>query len=192
MTRLARQVARCPLCPELVENRTAPVFGEGQLAAKVLLVGEAPGRQEDEQGQPFVGQAGKVLDALLAEAGLDRDDVYLTNIIRCRPPRNRTPLGYEITNCLPYLQQQIALLRPKVICALGGVAACALVGTDQPLERLRGRMHVYDGIRLICSYHPAYVRRMPAVRRRALADLRRVRNWLTQAAAQPATSSRQL
>src|SRR5947209_5798825 len=112
MNHLARRVATCPLCRALVENRTAPVFGEGKLGAKLLLVGEAPGRQEDKQGRPFVGPAGKMLDELLDKAGLARGDVYLTNIIKCHPPKNRTPYQYEIANCLPYLQQQIALVRP--------------------------------------------------------------------------------
>jgi len=181
MARLARQVARCPRCPELVENRTAPVFGEGKLGVKALIVGEAPGRKEDEQGRPFVGQAGKLFDELLDAAGLARSDVYLTNIIKCRPPNNRTPYKYEIANCSPYLDEQIALVRPRVICALGGVAACALVGSNQPLERLRNADHQYKGISLNCSYHPAYVRRMPSVQSRAVADLRKVRQRKSRA-----------
>ena len=175
MSRLCQQVAHCPRCPELVASRTAPVFGVGKLGAKVLLVGEAPGRQEDAQGEPFVGQAGKLLDDLLEAAGLARGDVFLTNVIKCHPPRNRAPRSQEISNCFPYLEEQIALVRPRVICTLGSVAACALLATHQPVESLRRRVHEYDGTPLICTYHPAFVRRTPAMWAAAVRDLKRVR-----------------
>jgi len=178
MQRLSRQVAVCPLCRELVRSRTAPVFGKGKLGAKVFMVGEAPGREEDARGEPFVGQAGKLLDELLAEVGLARGDVFLTNVIKCHPPGNRTPRSHEITNCFPYLEQQIALVEPLVICTLGRVAACALLKSKQRLERMRCKTNEYEGIPVFCSYHPAFVRRTPAMRAAAVADLRRVRECI--------------
>jgi DNA polymerase len=181
MKRLIRQVARCPRCPELVASRTAPVFGAGKLSVKALLVGEAPGRQEDARGQPFVGQAGKLLDELLDAVGLKRSDVFLTNVIKCRPPNNRTPKSQEICNCLPYLHEQIALVKPRIICALGRIAACALLQTNQPLESLRGKTHEYEGIPLICTFHPAFVRRTPAAWAGATKDFRRLRKLASRA-----------
>lgn len=169
---LARDVAVCPRCPELVENRTQPVFGCGPPDAELMLVGEAPGREEDRRGEPFVGQAGRKLDELLAEVGLDRRQVFITNAIKCRPPHNRKPHADELQNCRPYLDEQIELIRPSAIGTMGSVPAQSLLDTRQRLERLRGRVHDFQGLPLVCTYHPAYVRRSPAVEPDFCDDLR--------------------
>lgn len=151
------QVATCPRCPALVASRTHPVFGTGNHAARIMLVGEAPGRNEDLKGEPFVGAAGRVLNKILAAVGVDRTEVFISNVIKCRPPKNRKPLPDEIANCRPYLESQIELIQPRAIGALGATAAGALLDTRQTLGSLRGAVHHYRGIPVICTYHPAYV-----------------------------------
>jgi DNA polymerase len=148
------------------------VLGVGDRHAEWLIIGEAPGADEDRQGEPFVGQAGKLLDAMLASIGLDRGNkVYITNVLKSRPPDNRDPEAEEIAACMPYLLAQIELIRPKLIVALGRFAAQTLLQTDEAIARLRGRAHTYQGIPLIVTYHPAYLLRNLPDKARAWEDL---------------------
>jgi len=170
-TALKQQVRDCTAC-KLRAGCTQTVFGVGDENADWLFVGEGPGADEDAQGEPFVGQAGKLLDNMLAAIGLKRGaTVYIANIVKCRPPGNRTPEADEIATCLPYLQQQIALVKPKLIVALGKTAATSLLGRDATLGSLRGTVHEYQGVPLIVTYHPAYLLRSPAEKAKAWQDL---------------------
>lgn len=171
---LERSVAGCTKC-ELHGSRTQTVFGVGSRNADLLIIGEAPGRDEDLQGEPFVGRAGQLLNAMLAAIGLRRQQVYIANILKCRPPNNRDPRPEEAAACNPWLQQQIELIQPAVILALGRVAAHNLLNTEQSLAALRNRQHDYAGIPLIVSYHPAYLLRKPGEKRKSWQDLKRVR-----------------
>ena len=156
---LEHSVASCQRC-QLCNTRTQTVFGRGNPQARWMLIGEAPGEQEDRQGLPFVGKAGQLLDNMLAAAGLDRDrDVYIANVLKCRPPGNRNPTPEEILACQDYLQQQIRHVQPTLILALGRFAAQTLLQTEQNIGRLRGQLHQYQGIPLIATYHPAYLLR---------------------------------
>jgi DNA polymerase len=157
LTVLAQQVSGCRRCPELVATRTQTVFADGQAGAELCFVGEAPGADEDAQGKPFVGAAGQLLNRILAACGLKREDVYICNILKCRPPGNRTPLPDEAAHCREYLDRQLELVKPRFICALGGCAAQNLLNTKAPLGKLRGRFHDYCGIPVLCTYHPAYL-----------------------------------
>lgn len=169
---LQRQVASCTRC-DLHRTRTQTVFGVGHRQADWLIIGEAPGAEEDKRGEPFVGRAGQLLDAMLMAVGLDRSRAYIANILKCRPPNNRDPQPNEVACCEPYLQRQIALLQPKLILAVGRIAAQNLLKTDLPLGRLRGRAHRYGAaqIPVIVTYHPAYLLRSPADKRKAWEDL---------------------
>ena len=159
---VACKVAACTRCRELVRNRTQTVFGVGDPHARLVFVGEAPGADEDRQGEPFVGRAGQLLnDIIIKGMKLRRQDVYILNILRCRPPDNRTPLAVEAAACREYLDAQLDIIRPEFICCLGACAAQNLLGTDVTIGRLRGRFHDYHGIKVICTYHPAYVLRNP-------------------------------
>jgi uracil-DNA glycosylase family 4 len=173
LARLARRVSCCPRCPALVENRTQPVFGVGRAGAKIMLVGEAPGAEEDRRGEPFVGAAGKRLNKLLEKAGLRREALFITNVIKCRPPSNRKPQADEIANCREYLQRQIELVRPAAICALGTVAAHWFTGGNEALKQLLERRDDYRGIPVVFTYHPAYVVRNPAAEPAAIHGLKR-------------------
>jgi DNA polymerase len=164
-------VARCTDCG-LHKDRNRTVFGVGDVRADWLFVGEGPGADEDAQGEPFVGQAGKLLDNMLAAIELRRGaNVYIANIVKCRPPGNRNPLPEEAAACAPYLRRQIALIRPKLIVALGKVAALNLLGREATLSSLRGRVHDCHGVPLIVTYHPAYLLRTPQDKARAWEDL---------------------
>ncbi len=168
---LKAQVKDCSAC-KLRAGCTQTVFGVGDEKAEWLFVGEGPGADEDVQGEPFVGQAGKLLDNMLAAIKLKRgSNVYIANIVKCRPPNNRTPEADEIATCLPYLRQQIALIRPKLIVALGKTAATSLLGRDATLGSLRGTVHDFHGTPLIVTYHPAYLLRSPAEKAKAWQDL---------------------
>lgn len=168
---LKAMVRDCTAC-KLRAGCTQTVFGVGDEKADWLFVGEGPGADEDAQGEPFVGQAGKLLDNMLMAIKQKRGkDVYIGNIVKCRPPGNRTPETDEINTCLPYLQRQIALIQPKVIVALGKTAATALLGKDSTLASLRGRLHDYNGIPLVITYHPAYLLRTPSDKAKAWQDL---------------------
>jgi uracil-DNA glycosylase family 4 len=167
---LRREVAACQACP-LHETRTQTVFGVGNENADWLFVGEAPGADEDAQGEPFVGRAGKLLNAILFALGLARDQVFIANVLKCRPPNNRDPRPEEVAACEHFLRDQISLIRPRIIVALGRHAAHNLLKTDQPLSRLRGKIHTYENTPLIVTYHPAYLLRSPAEKAKAWADL---------------------
>ncbi|WP_322085848.1 uracil-DNA glycosylase [Burkholderia sp. BCC1999] len=168
---LAARVSDCTLC-RLCEKRTNTVFGVGDREADWMLIGEAPGENEDKQGEPFVGQAGKLLDNMLQSLSLKRgDNVYIANVIKCRPPGNRNPEPDEVASCEPYLQRQVALVKPKLIVALGRFAAQTLLKTDASIASLRGRVHAYEGVPVIVTYHPAYLLRSLQDKSKAWADL---------------------
>ena len=171
---LQAKVAACTKC-ELHSSRTQTVFGVGNHNADVLVIGEAPGLDEDAQGEPFVGRAGALLNAMLQAIDLQREQVYIANILKCRPPGNRDPHVDEVAQCQPYLQQQIELLQPKVIFAVGRIAAQSLLQSDDAVGKLRGKLHDYQGIPLLVSYHPAYLLRKPTEKRKAWQDLLRLR-----------------
>jgi DNA polymerase len=154
---LARKVCECKRCPELMSTRTQTVFADGQIPVELCLIGEAPGADEDAQGKPFVGAAGQLLNKILAACGLKREEVYICNVIKCRPPGNRTPKLEEVANCREYLTRQIELVQPKFICALGGCAAQNLLGTTASLGSLRRRFHDFNGVPVMCTYHPSYL-----------------------------------
>ncbi|HDP90503.1 MAG TPA: uracil-DNA glycosylase [Thioalkalivibrio sp.] len=174
---LREQVAACARCAELAATRTQTVFGVGNPDADWLVIGEAPGAEEDRRGEPFVGRAGQLLDAMLAAIALDRQQAYIANILKCRPPNNRDPRPEEAANCRPWLDRQIALIHPKLILVVGRIAAQALLGTDAPLASLRGQVHRLPGTGLpvIVTYHPAYLLRTPKDKRKAWADLKLAR-----------------
>lgn len=168
---LADAVAHCTAC-KLSATRTQGVLGAGDRNADWLIVGEAPGTEEDAQGEPFVGPAGKLLDAMLASIGLARgDNVYLTNVLKSHPPGNRDPEPDEVAACRPYLLAQIELIQPKLILALGRLAAQSLLDTDEAIGSLRGRVHTFQGVPLVATYHPAYLLRKPTEKARAWEDL---------------------
>ncbi|WP_186113358.1 uracil-DNA glycosylase family protein [Burkholderia gladioli] len=168
---LEARVADCQRC-RLCEKRTQTVFGVGDREADWMLVGEAPGENEDKQGEPFVGQAGKLLDSMLHALSLERsNNVYIANVIKCRPPGNRNPEPDEVARCEPYLQRQVALVKPKLIVALGRFAAQTLLKSDGSIASMRGRVHQYEGVPVIVSYHPAYLLRSLPDKSKAWADL---------------------
>jgi uracil-DNA glycosylase len=175
---LEAEVRACTKCP-LHRSRTQAVFGVGDISARWLVVGEAPGAEEDRQGQPFVGRAGQLLDSMLRAIGLARgSNVYIANILKSRPPGNRDPKPEEVESCLPYLRRQIELLRPVLILAVGRIAAQNLLGTDVPLGRLRGHVHHFGELNtpVVVTYHPAYLLRTPADKRKAWEDLKFARS----------------
>ncbi len=161
---------RCKLC----QGRTHIVFGVGNPAADLMFVGEAPGADEDAQGEPFVGRAGQLLTKIIEAMGLGREDVYIANIIKCRPPENRTPAPREVVSCFPYLRRQIEIIAPDVISVLGNVAARSLLDTQAPISRIRGRWTEYQGIPVLPTFHPAYLLRNPADKRLAWDDLQKI------------------
>ena len=172
---LQATVAACEACG-LCRSRTQTVFGVGSQQASVMIVGEAPGEQEDRQGEPFVGPAGQLLDAMLRAIGHDRQatdgrGVYIANVLKCRPPANRNPAPDEVLRCEPYLARQVALVKPRVIIAMGRFAVQSLLKTTDPIGRLRGRVHHYEGVPVVVTYHPAYLLRTPADKAKAWADL---------------------
>lgn len=166
----------CGLCPA----RKHAVPGEGDPKARLVLVGEGPGATEDETGRPFVGAAGQLLDAILGAIGLDRKDVFITNVVKCRPPQNRKPLPDEIASCMPYLHRQLDIIKPKVILSLGGTAAEALLQKKQSLGQFRGKVHHYGDIPVVATYHPAALLRNPNWKKPAWDDVRIARQLLEQ------------
>jgi len=173
---LRARVAACTRC-SLSATRTQTVFGVGNPQAEWLIVGEAPGAEEDRQGEPFVGRAGQLLNSMLRAIGLARAQVFIANVLKCRPPGNRDPSASEAAECLPYLERQIALLKPKIMLAVGRIAAQNLLRTDAPLARLRRQVHTFglSRVPLIVTYHPAYLLRTPADKRKAWEDLKLAR-----------------
>lgn len=173
LAELAQRVAQCTLCPELVRNRTQTVFGVGNPYTELVFIGEAPGAEEDAQGIPFVGRAGQLLTNMITNGmGMRREDVYICNILRCRPPNNRPPTHEEAARCRPWLDATLAIIQPKYICCLGSVAAQNLLATDVPIGRLRGRVLEYNQAKVVCTYHPAYLLRNPGMKRQTWEDLK--------------------
>jgi uracil-DNA glycosylase len=180
-TELAERVRACTQCA-LHKTRTQTVFGVGRRDAELLVIGEAPGADEDRQGEPFVGRAGQLLNAMLRAIGLPRSEVYIANILKCRPPNNRDPQPDEASCCTGYLTRQIELVRPRVLLAVGRIAAQWLLQTDTPIGRLRGRVFNYGdtGTPLVVTYHPAYLLRSPLSKATAWKDLCTVKDLLSQ------------
>jgi uracil-DNA glycosylase len=169
---LKATVSVCTLCG-LEKSRTQTVFGAGNPHADLMFIGEAPGANEDKQGEPFVGRAGKLLNLMLNAIDISREQIFITNIIKCRPPNNRDPLTHEVAACSPYLQQQIALIKPKLVVVLGRIAAHYLLDTKTALGSLRSKLHYYGQYQtpLIVTYHPAYLLRNPADKKKSFIDL---------------------
>ena len=171
---LREEVLPCTAC-QLHEGRNTTVFGSGSPDAEVVFIGEAPGRDEDLQGEPFVGRSGQLLTKILAAIGYGRDEVFICNILKCRPPNNRDPQPGEVAACEPHLKRQLDILNPRVICCLGRVAAQTLLGTDASLKRLRETVHFYEGIPVMATYHPAALLRNPSWKRETWNDVRKMR-----------------
>lgn len=170
------ECTRCRLC----EGRKHIVFGVGNPRADLMFIGEGPGRDEDIQGEPFVGRAGQLLTKIIEAMGMKRSDVYISNIVKCRPPENRAPLPDEIATCIPFLHQQIDSIQPKVIVCLGAVACQSLLQTEAPISRMRGQWQEYQGIKVMPTYHPAYLLRNPDAKRLVWEDMKQVRDSLTR------------
>jgi DNA polymerase len=172
LKRLATRVAACTKCQELAATRTQTVFGVGNPEAKIMFIGEAPGADEDRQGEPFVGRAGRLLNDIIAACRLKREDVYICNILRCRPPENRTPTSEEAANCREFLDGQIAIVDPEYIVCWGSVAAQNLLDTKLSTGKLRGRFHTHGGAKVLCTYHPAYLLRNPDAKKEVWNDMK--------------------
>ncbi|HUN55503.1 MAG TPA: uracil-DNA glycosylase [Smithella sp.] len=174
LKKVCQEMVNCRLCP-LGGTRKNLVFGVGNPHAQIVFVGEAPGADEDEQGLPFVGRAGQLLtDIIVKGMKMTRKDVYICNILKCRPPNNRNPLPDEIRHCEPFLKKQLQIISPKIICALGTFAAHTLLNTDIPISALRGRFHLYEGIKLMPTYHPAYLLRNPSAKKPVWEDVQMI------------------
>ena len=167
---LREEMGECTRC-KLSKSRLRLVFGEGSLNAKLVFVGEAPGRDEDKSGRPFVGRAGQLLTKIIRAMGLARRDVYIMNIVKCRPPQNRNPQDDEINTCEPFMLRQLEIIRPNIICALGTFSTQTLLKTKEPISRLRGKFYDYHGIKLMPTYHPAYLLRNPYKKKDVWEDL---------------------
>ena len=160
---LAEDVKQCVACSELASTRTQTVFGVGPMNPELCFVGEAPGADEDRRGEPFVGAAGQLLNRIIVACGMKREEVYICNILRCRPPGNRPPKAEEAANCRSFLERTLELVAPKFICCLGGSAANYLLKVNSSIGKMRGRLHDYNGIPVICTYHPSYLLRSESV-----------------------------
>lgn len=169
---MQREVAACTLCRELAETRTQTVFGVGNIQPRVCFFGEAPGADEDRQGEPFVGRAGQLLDKIIEASQMKRDEVYILNTLKCRPPGNRTPAAEEIARCRHFFERQLAILQPEFIVCLGTVAAQSLLRTTESTGRLRGRFHAYQGSKVLVTYHPAYLLRNPNAKKEVWQDMK--------------------
>ena len=161
---VAGEVEQCTQCCELAAERTNTVFGVGNPEARLCFLGEGPGADEDRSGEPFVGRAGQLLNKIIAACTLTREEVYILNIVKCRPPGNRNPTGEEAANCRGFLRRQLEIIRPEFICCLGSVAAASLLDTKLSIGKLRGRLHDWNSIRVLATYHPAYLLRNPAAK----------------------------
>lgn len=179
LLKLREKALKCTLCSELASTRKGVVFGAGNIKAGLMFIGEAPGYDEDVQGLPFVGKAGQLLTKIIESIGLNRRQVFIANVLKCRPPGNRRPRPEEILNCQPYLVRQVELIRPKIICALGTFAAQTLLRTGAPISQLRGRFHDYkEGTRVLCTFHPAYLLRNPEDKRKVWEDMKMIKKEL--------------
>lgn len=177
---LAKTVSMCTRCA-LHESRKQTVFGVGNPHAKLMFIGEAPGADEDAKGEPFVGRAGQLLNKIIAAMGMTREEVYIGNILKCRPPQNRDPLPAEVECCEEYLRAQIALIKPKYICALGRIAAHWLLKTEAPLGAMREKIHTYEGIPVVVTYHPAALLRNPGFKAPCWEDMKKLMALLKDA-----------
>jgi uracil-DNA glycosylase family 4 len=183
LSALRDEIGDCTRCPLHTQGRKQIVFGVGNPNADLMFVGEAPGADEDIQGEPFVGRAGQLLTKIIEAMGLTRSDVYIANVLKCRPPGNRNPEPVEVATCQPFLFRQIDAIRPKVVVALGTFAAHTLLGTDAPISRLRGRVHDFrGGSKLIPTFHPAFLLRSPDRKRDVWEDMKKVRALLAEQA----------
>lgn len=184
MAALVARYAGCRLC-RLHEARATIVAGAGSVRARLMIVGEAPGAEEDAQGLPFVGRSGELLTKMLTAIDIRREDVYITNTVKCRPPENRNPEADELAACHPFLEEQIAIIRPELIVTLGGFAARIILGLDEKtsISRIRGKIYLHDGIRCIPTFHPAYLLRNPSAKKEAWEDLKTIRTLLNERAA---------
>ena len=180
LNKLEKQVKKCTKCG-LCKGRTNVVFGTGDADADLMFVGEAPGHYEDVQGEPFVGRAGQLLTKIIESIGFKRSDVYIANILKCRPPENRNPTANEIVLCTPHLIKQIEIIRPKVICALGTFAAQTLLDTKETIGKLRGKFFEYQDTKFLATYHPAYLLRNPNDKKKVWNDIKKVRDFLKEA-----------
>jgi DNA polymerase len=174
---LSQFLSGCPRC-KLSKTRTNIVFGQGSPNAKLMFVGEAPGRDEDEQGLAFVGKAGQLLTKIIEAMGMKREDVFIANVLKCRPPNNRNPEADEVASCIPFLEEQIRLIAPKAIVTLGTFAAQAILETDEPIGRLRGRWRTARGTRVMPTFHPAFLLRSPERKKDVWEDMKLVRDFL--------------
>ena len=169
---LAEEVSRCSLCTLLARTRTQTVFGVGNPDTRLVFIGEAPGGEEDKQGEPFVGRAGQLLNDIISKGmKIRREDVYICNILRCRPPENRNPAPSEAANCRPFLDRTLDIVKPGFICCLGTIASQNLLATDRTIGSMRGKVFDYRGIKVVCTYHPAYLLRNPAMKRETWKDI---------------------
>ena len=175
---LRAKILKCKLCAELAKTRNKVVFGDGNLRADLVFVGEAPGADEDAQGLPFVGRAGQLLTKIIEAIGLARDQVFICNVLKCRPPNNRPPAPGEVAHCRPYLKAQLEIIQPKVIVALGNHAVKALLQAEEGISGLRGTFQSYEGIPVMCTYHPAYLLRSPGEKRKVWEDMKKVMKLL--------------
>jgi len=170
---IQQEVAGCTKCDELVENRTQTVFGVGNPRARLSFFGEAPGADEDREGEPFVGRAGKLLNDIISKGmGLTRDEIYILNVLKCRPPGNRNPATDEVANCRHFFERQLETIQPEFICCLGAIAAQTLLETTTAVGKLRGQFHDYKGIQVVVTYHPAYLLRNPAAKTETWKDIK--------------------
>lgn len=169
---LAEEVAGCTACEELCSTRTQTVFGVGDPNARLCFLGEAPGADEDRLGEPFVGKAGQLLTRIIQAMGLRREDVYILNILKCRPPNNRNPLAGEVANCRSFFERQLDIIQPEYICCLGSVAAQNLLDTTISIGRLRGKLHDWNGKKVLATYHPAYLLREPDAKKKVWEDMK--------------------
>lgn len=169
---LRQEVVPCTRCRELATTRTQTVFGVGNPKARLCFMGEAPGADEDRLGEPFVGRAGQLLDKIIEACTLKREDVYILNMLKCRPPGNRNPAPDELTNCRPFLERQLELIEPEYICCLGAVASQNLLGVTTPIGKLRGKLHAYRGAKVVCTFHPAYLLRNPPAKKDCWDDMK--------------------
>ena len=167
-----KEVDKCTMCTELAGSRTQTVFGVGNPDARLCFLGEAPGADEDRQGEPFVGRAGQLLTKIIEACTMKREDVYILNILKCRPPGNRNPSPQESENCSDFLHQQLDIIQPEYICCLGSIAATNLLDTKLSIGKLRGKFHLYQGIKVIATYHPAYLLRNPSAKKQVWEDMK--------------------